>query len=117
MILTARHNCLLSRAGEPLTGEVAAPGDKSISHRALILASMAEGETRVVGLLESDDVSRTAAAVRAFGANANREAPGTWIIGGAEWRTPSQPIDCGNSGTAVRLLMGAAVIAILVGSR
>lgn len=99
---------LCSRAGGPLAGAVAAPGDKSISHRALILASMADGETRVEGLLESDDVLRTAQAIRAFGATAVRDAPGRWIVRGSKWRSPSEPIDCGNAGTAVRLLMGAA---------
>jgi 3-phosphoshikimate 1-carboxyvinyltransferase len=108
MSATAKPKDLFSRGGGPLVGGGAAPGDKSISHRALILGSMAGGETRVVGLLESDDVLRTAAAVRAFGATAIREAPGTWIIRGTQWRSPPQPIDCGNAGTAVRLLMGAA---------
>lgn len=108
MISTARPYNLRSRAGDPLIGTVAAPGDKSISHRALILGSMADGESRVVGLLESEDVLRTAEAIGAFGATAIREAPGTWVIRGAKWRSPPRPIDCGNAGTAVRLLMGAA---------
>lgn len=108
MISTARPNNLRGRAGGPLIGRIAAPGDKSISHRALILASMAEGESRVGGLLESEDVLRTAEAIRALGATAIREKPGTWVIRGAEWRFPPRPIDCGNAGTAVRLLMGAA---------
>ncbi len=99
---------LFSRAGGPLVGSVAAPGDKSISHRALILGSMADGETQVGGLLESDDVLRTAEAIAAFGATAIRDAPGRWTVRGCEWRSPTQPIDCGNAGTAVRLLMGAA---------
>ncbi len=97
-----------SRGGNSLTGSVAAPGDKSISHRALILGAMADGETRIEGLLESDDVLRTAEAIGAFGTTAVREAPGTWIIRGTKWQSPPQPIDCGNAGTAVRLLMGAA---------
>lgn len=99
---------LYSRAGGPLVGGVDAPGDKSISHRALILGSMADGQTQIEGLLESDDVLRTVAAVRAFGATALRKAPGTWVVRGSNWGSPSQPIDCGNAGTAVRLLMGAA---------
>lgn len=108
MISTARPDNLRSRSGDPLTGTVDAPGDKSISHRALILGSMAGGESRVVGLLESEDVLRTAEAIEAFGATAIREAPGTWVVRGARWRTPQRAIDCGNAGTAARLLMGAA---------
>jgi 3-phosphoshikimate 1-carboxyvinyltransferase len=79
-----------------------------MSHRALILGALAEGETRIEGLLESADVMATARAVRAFGAQAEREGPGRWLVRGCEWSSPSGPIDCGNSGTAARLLMGAA---------
>ncbi|MET1111811.1 MAG: 3-phosphoshikimate 1-carboxyvinyltransferase [Allosphingosinicella sp.] len=99
---------LRASTGEGLRGRVVAPGDKSISHRALILGALAEGETRIEGLLESQDVLDTAKAVRAFGAQAERLAGGEWRIGGAAWRSPRAPIDCGNSGTGVRLLMGAA---------
>ena len=91
-----------------LAGSCAVPGDKSISHRALILGAMAAGETRISGLLEGEDVLRTAAAVRAFGAELERDGPGAWRVRGATWRSPAAPIDCGNSGTAARLLMGAA---------
>jgi 3-phosphoshikimate 1-carboxyvinyltransferase len=84
------------------------PGDKSISHRALIIGAMAEGETWIGGLLEARDVLATAAAVQAFGARVDRTAQGSWRVEGAAWKSPSQPIDCGNSGTAARLLMGAA---------
>jgi 3-phosphoshikimate 1-carboxyvinyltransferase len=94
--------------GGTLKGEAIAPGDKSMSHRALILGAMAGGTTQVSGLLESADVLRTAAAVEAFGASARRTSPGNWTVQGAEWRSPVAPIDCGNAGTAVRLLMGAA---------
>jgi 3-phosphoshikimate 1-carboxyvinyltransferase len=90
-----------------LRGEVAAPGDKSLSHRALILGALSEGETQISGLLESEDVLRTVAAIRAFGAGTERLGPGEWRVEGAEWRSPEGPIDCGNSGTAARLLMGA----------
>ena len=83
------------------------PGDKSCSHRALIFGAMAEGETRIIGLLESDDVLATAAALRAFGLAVDRQADGTWVIGGGKWHSPGGPVDCGNSGTAARLLMGA----------
>jgi 3-phosphoshikimate 1-carboxyvinyltransferase len=93
----------------PLTGTVAVPGDKSMSHRALILGGLAQGETRVTGLLEGEDVLHTAAAVRAFGATVERTGPGEWRIeGAAEWKSPDGPVDCGNSGTGARLLMGAA---------
>jgi len=92
----------------PLTGSVAAPGDKSISHRAIILGGLAEGTTEITGLLEGDDVLATAAAVRAFGATVERVGAGHWRVTGARWTSPAAPIDCGNSGTACRLLMGAA---------
>jgi 3-phosphoshikimate 1-carboxyvinyltransferase len=84
------------------------PGDKSVSHRALILGGLAEGETVVSGLLESEDVLATAAAVRAFGRRVERFGPGRWRVIGAPWRSPEGPIECGNSGTGARLLMGAA---------
>jgi 3-phosphoshikimate 1-carboxyvinyltransferase len=96
-----------SRSG-PLTGIADIPGDKSCSHRALILGALAAGETRISGLLEADDVAATARAVAAFGASAERVGDGEWLVRGAEWRSPSEPVDCGNSGTAARLLMGAA---------
>jgi len=91
----------------PLSGVAAIPGDKSCSHRALILGALAEGETRIRGLLESQDVAATMRAVEAFGA-AVAQRDGEWRVAGAEWRTPRAPIDCGNSGTTVRLLMGGA---------
>lgn len=99
---------LTAAPGSALRGEAAIPGDKSCSHRALILAAMAEGETRIEGLLESEDVLATARAVEAFGAEVKRGADGEWIVRGAPWSSPSEPVDCGNSGTAARLLMGAA---------
>ncbi|MBW3618358.1 MAG: 3-phosphoshikimate 1-carboxyvinyltransferase [Proteobacteria bacterium] len=95
--------------GGPLRGRVTAPGDKSISHRALLLGGMAEGRTTVEGLLEGADVMATAAAMRAFGAQVARGADGLWTVDGrGELRQPDGVIDCGNSGTALRLLMGAA---------
>ncbi len=99
---------LLASPSSGLSGRHVAPGDKSISHRALILGAMAEGETRITGLLEGDDVLRTAVAVRAFGADVRRIEEGAWTVAGRPWRSPSEPVDCGNSGTAARLLMGAA---------
>jgi len=84
------------------------PGDKSLSHRALIFGALADGETVVSGLLESDDVLATGAALRAFGVRVERFGPGRWRVIGGEWHSPEQPVDCGNSGTAARLLLGAA---------
>lgn len=98
---------LTSRRGGALSGTIAVPGDKSCSHRALIFGAMAEGETNITGLLESDDVVATARAVAAFDASVERVGPGEWRVVGATWRSPSEAVDCGNSGTAVRLLMGA----------
>lgn len=92
----------------PLLGELGVPGDKSISHRALILGALAQGETRIHGLLESLDVLATAEAVSAFGADVHRLSDGEWRLLGCDWRSPAQAIDCGNSGTSARLLMGAA---------
>ncbi|MCJ7421033.1 3-phosphoshikimate 1-carboxyvinyltransferase [Sphingomicrobium astaxanthinifaciens] len=89
-------------------GDTALPGDKSISHRALILAALASGTSRISGLLASDDVAATEAAVAALGARVERDTDGVVHVTGAEWRSPSGPIDCGNSGTSARLLIGAA---------
>ena len=94
-----------------LRGEVRAPGDKSISHRALIVAALAAGDSRISGLLESDDVLRTAAALRALGAHLERLDAGAWRVAGlgvGGLREPETVLDLGNSGTGVRLLMGVA---------
>ncbi|MCE8522971.1 3-phosphoshikimate 1-carboxyvinyltransferase [Ruegeria pomeroyi] len=94
----------------PLSGVAEVPGDKSISHRALILGAMAVGETRITGLLEGEDVLDTAKAMRAFGAEVTRHADGSWSVHGVGvggFAEPDQVIDCGNSGTGVRLIMGA----------
>jgi 3-phosphoshikimate 1-carboxyvinyltransferase len=94
-----------------LSGEAAAPGDKSISHRALIFGALARGETIATGLLEGHDVLRTAAAMRALGATVERDLTGggpVWRIVGAPWKTPDRPLFFGNSGTGCRLVMGAA---------
>lgn len=96
-----------TRSG-PLIGDIEVPGDKSMSHRALILGGLARGQTLISGMLEGDDVLHTAEAVRAFGAGVERLGIGTWRVEGQQWRTPDRPIDCGNSGTGARLLMGAA---------
>ena len=93
-----------------LRGAATVPGDKSISHRALILGGMALGETRITGLLEAEDVLNTAEAVRAFGAQVVRQGPGAWKVSGTGvggWRRPEDVLDFGNSGTGSRLVMGA----------
>jgi 3-phosphoshikimate 1-carboxyvinyltransferase len=102
---------LTARPSGPLTGRVRPPGDKSISHRALLFGALAEGATEIDGLLEGDDVLRTAAAMAAFGAPATRSPDGRWTIRGRGregFAEPAGPIDFGNSGTGVRLTMGAA---------
>ena len=99
-----------TRASGPLRGEAHVPGDKSISHRSLILGALSVGETRVTGLLEGQDVLDTGAAMRAFGANVERQGDGEWIVQGVGvggFAEPETVIDCGNSGTGVRLIMGA----------
>ncbi|MCY7397547.1 MAG: 3-phosphoshikimate 1-carboxyvinyltransferase, partial [Sphingomonas bacterium] len=98
---------LVASRGASLRGEANIPGDKSCSHRALILGALASGTTRIGGLLESDDVRATARAVAALGASVERVARGEWIVTGAAWTSPAEPIDCGNSGTSARLLLGA----------
>jgi 3-phosphoshikimate 1-carboxyvinyltransferase len=97
-----------SGRGAPLRGELTPPGDKSISHRALILASLAIGESRIAGLLESADVLATAQACRQLGATIQTSARLTRVNGTGEGglRAPAGPLDMGNSGTAIRLLTG-----------
>jgi 3-phosphoshikimate 1-carboxyvinyltransferase len=100
---------LTARPGSPLRGRVKAPGDKSISHRALILGALAEGVTEIEGLLEGEDVLATARAMAAFGAEVERLGEGRWRVRGTGGLAePADVIDCGNSGTGVRLIMGAA---------
>ena len=100
---------LTARRSAALSGVVRAPGDKSISHRALILGAMATGVTEVEGLLEGEDILATARAVEAFGAGVERLGEGRWRVSGrGGFRQPDRVIDCGNAGTGVRLLMGAA---------
>lgn len=93
----------------PLTGHVAVPGDKSISHRALMLSALAVGESRIEGLLEGEDVLATAAAMRAMGAAIVRGDDGVWRVHGVGVGGLMQPavaLEMGNSGTSTRLLMG-----------
>ncbi len=101
---------MTARASGPLRGEVQVPGDKSVSHRSLILGAMAVGETRISGLLEGEDVLATGAAMRAFGAEVQDLGGGSWSVHGVGvggFGEPEDVIDCGNAGTGVRLLMGA----------
>lgn len=100
---------LVSRKSSGLKGRIRVPGDKSMSHRALMLGAVALGETRIRGLLEAEDVLNTARAMTALGASARRDADGIWHVQGvgvAGLRTPDVPLDFGNSGTGVRLAMG-----------
>lgn len=97
----------------PLSGEVRLPTDKSISHRAVLVAAMAEGESDLVGVLDSADVHATLEAVQALGAEVALLSAGTRGLrvrvtgwGAAGPSAPAEPIDCGNSGTTARLLMG-----------
>ncbi len=97
------------RSSGGLIGSAEVPGDKSVSHRALIFGTLAVGETRITGLLEGEDVLGTAAAMRAFGAQVTRTGEGAWTIHGVGVGGLSEPedvIDCGNAGTGVRLIMG-----------
>ena len=101
---------LCARRSGPLSGVAQVPGDKSISQRALILGALADGETRISGLLESGDVHSTAGALRGFGAELTAEGPGRWRVKGTgvgKWQSPKTELDFGNSGTGSRLVMGA----------
>jgi len=101
---------LRARRAGALKGRLRVPGDKSISHRALILSALAVGESKITGLLEGDDVLRTAAALRALGAHLDRVVPGEWRVAGSGVGGLAEPeavLDLGNSGTGARLLMGA----------
>jgi len=99
-----------SRKSGPLTGTAGVPGDKSVSHRALIIGALTVGETVISGLLEGDDVLRTAAAMRQLGADVARDDAGLWRIHGVGvggFTQPRDVVDFANSGTGVRLTMGA----------
>lgn len=101
---------MTSHPSGPLQGEAHVPGDKSISHRALILGAMCVGETHITGLLEGEDVLDTGKAMEAFGARVTNHGGGEWTVTGVGvggFAEPEQVIDCGNSGTGVRLIMGA----------
>jgi 3-phosphoshikimate 1-carboxyvinyltransferase len=101
---------LTARRTGPLRGRVRVPGDKSISHRALIVGAVTVGETRIAGLLEGEDVLNTGKALRALGAEVERTGVGAWRVHGvgvAGFAEPSGPLDFGNSGTGCRLMLGA----------
>jgi len=100
---------MTSCACGPLNGRAEVPGDKSISHRSLILGALSVGETKISGLLEGQDVLDTAKAMRAFGAEVTDLGEGNWSVHGVGvggFAEPENIIDCGNSGTGVRLIMG-----------
>jgi 3-phosphoshikimate 1-carboxyvinyltransferase len=101
---------LAARRSAGLKGRVRVPGDKSISHRALILGALTVGETRIEGLLEGEDVINTGKAMRALGADVERVGEGVWRVRGvgvAGFAQPAKPLDFGNSGTGCRLVIGA----------
>jgi 3-phosphoshikimate 1-carboxyvinyltransferase len=103
------------RGGAPLVGTLTVPGDKSISHRALLLAALAEGTSTIHGLSDGDDVARTKAALPLLGAGVEDRGPDVVVTGGrSRLRPPSGPIDLGNAGTGMRLLAG--VVATLPGA-
>ncbi|MGR4001023.1 MAG: 3-phosphoshikimate 1-carboxyvinyltransferase [Alphaproteobacteria bacterium] len=84
------------------------PGDKSISHRALICAALAYGTSHIHGLLEADDIFATARAISNLGAQCHQQKNGAWIVNGrGAWQSPTQPLNLANSGTGARLLLGA----------
>jgi len=99
-----------AKKSPPLRGVAHVPGDKSVSHRALILGALSIGRTHITGLLEGQDVLDTAKAMAAFGAQVERVGEGEWAVEGVGvggFGEPENVIDCGNSGTGVRLIMGA----------
>jgi 3-phosphoshikimate 1-carboxyvinyltransferase len=108
-VSTRKPHPLTASRARPLAGTARVAGDKSISHRAVMLGAVAVGRTRVEGLLEGEDVLATAEACRRLGARVARGVDGTWTIDGiglGGLATPDQVLDMGNSGTAARLLLG-----------
>lgn len=117
-------HALVSAPAEALSGTCRVPGDKSISHRSLMLGSLAVGRTEIHGLLEGEDVLMTAAAMRALGAHAERRPDGSWLVEGrgiGGLAEPEDVLDLGNAGTGARLLLGLLaghpVTAVLTGDR
>ncbi|HEX3566317.1 MAG TPA: 3-phosphoshikimate 1-carboxyvinyltransferase [Acidimicrobiales bacterium] len=114
-ISTGAEDAMQVRGGNALVGSVRVPGDKSISHRALLLAALAEGESTITGLSDGDDVHRTLVAIRALGAEVIEDDGTVRVIGGrARLHAAAQPLDLGNSGTGMRLMAG--VLAGIVGT-
>ncbi len=98
-----------SQRGQPLQGSVQVPGDKSVSHRALMLAAIAEGDSRIRGFLEGEDTRATAAVLSQLGVQIEAPSPGERVVHGVGLhglRASPQPLDCGNAGTGMRLLAG-----------
>ena len=107
--MSAAPRPALARPAGTLRGEFVVPGDKSISHRALMLGAMAIGRTTVTGLLEGEDVLATAQALRRLGVTVERHGAGTWVVdgvGAGGLAAPDDVLDMGNAGTAARLLLG-----------
>src|SRR4249920_3662281 len=107
--LQSPESLTAERPRAPLVGKISVPGDKSISHRALMLGALAVGRTEISGLLEGEDVLATAAAINALGAHAMPAGDGRWTVDGvgiAGLAEPEDLLDLGNSGTAARLLLG-----------
>src|SRR5215218_4498517 len=96
------------RPAKFIRGEITLPGDKSISHRAAIISSMAEGETRIENFATSADCAATLECLRQLGVGVRQEGRTVWVtgVGKRGFRKPSQALDCGNSGTTMRLLAG-----------
>lgn len=110
MLKNKKNIVVKSFKSGPLSGEAIIPGDKSISHRSLILGALCVGRTSIKGLLEGEDVLSTAEAMRSFGANVTRHDHGDWSVDGVGvggFLEPNKVIDCGNSGTGARLILGA----------
>ncbi|MFM9842464.1 MAG: 3-phosphoshikimate 1-carboxyvinyltransferase [Dongiaceae bacterium] len=117
-------HALVSAPAEALSGTCRVPGDKSISHRSLMLGTLAVGRTEIHGLLDGEDVLMTAGAMRALGARAERRPDGSWTVEGrgiGGLAEPAEVLDLGNAGTGARLLMGLLashpVTAFLTGDR
>jgi 3-phosphoshikimate 1-carboxyvinyltransferase len=110
MSLNPKPTVMRALSSSSLKGVVSIPGDKSISHRSLILGALAIGQTRITGLLEGQDVLDTAKAMAAFGAMVEKNDQSEWLVDGVGvggFAEPSNVVDCGNSGTGVRLIIGA----------
>ena len=107
--MNGRLDWIVSPASAPLRGRVAVPGDKSVSHRAIMLAAIAEGRSRITGFLEAADTLATARIFRQIGVRIENTGQGEWVVHGGGMRglqSPGAALDCGNSGTAMRLLAG-----------